>query len=205
MSQQHAAAIAVAILPLSTAAFSAEPGDGPNLVGAAIAAGGELITHGYRVAPALMLGMIMLCFIPALVIFMRVRQKIEWSVHASDLDRSTGEADLPGDSAGAYAPMPGHAFLEVVGGADARFAILRDMLRIGREDDNDIRIPSRAVHGYHAAIHREEFGDYHITDLTGPDGYGVIVNGRPCGDSPLHDGDVIQLGPGTLRFHAGLV
>ncbi len=79
------------------------------------------------------------------------------------------------------------------------------MLRIGRAEDNDIRIPSEGVQRYHAAISREDFGDYSITDLTGLDGSGVIVNGQHCGAARLHDGDIIELGPGRLRFHAGLV
>ena len=93
----------------------------------------------------------------------------------------------------------------MVGSANTRFDILRDMLRIGRAEDNDISIPSEGVHRYHAAISREDFGDYTITDLTGLDGSGVIVNGRHCDAAHLHDGDIIELGPGRLRFHAGLV
>jgi pSer/pThr/pTyr-binding forkhead associated (FHA) protein len=84
-----------------------------------------------------------------------------------------------------------------------RCAIPRDMLRIGREDDNDIRIPSGAVHRYHAAIHREDYDDWHITDLSGVEGNGMIVNGRRCCEAQLRDGDLIQLGPGRLRFRAG--
>ena len=84
-----------------------------------------------------------------------------------------------------------------------RCAIQRDMLRIGREDDNDIRIPNSSIHRYHAAIHREEYDDWHMTDLSGVEGNGLIVNGRRCFEARLTDGDLIQLGPGRLRFRDG--
>ena len=72
-----------------------------------------------------------------------------------------------------------------------------------REDDNDIRIPNGSIHRYHAAIHREEYDDWHITDLSGVEGNGLIVNGRRCCEARLTDGDLIQLGPGRLRFRDG--
>jgi len=110
------------------------------------------------------------------------------------------DAELGGDST----PTGGLPFVEIEnGGMGMRCAILRDMLRIGREDDNDIRIPSGSVHRYHAAIHREDYDDWHITDLSGVEGNGLIVNGRRCCEARLSDGDLIQLGPGRLRFRAG--
>lgn len=171
----------------------------------------EMMAAGYRTAPALMLGLAMLIAVPVLAIASRTAVVLRRSPEATR--RWRGSKVLEGDvkvamaeNAGEAAiPRSGHAFLEIVGAANARFAILSDMLRIGREDDNDIRIPSSRVHRYHAAILREEFGCYHITDLTGFDGDGVLVNGKRCAQAQLNDGDVIELGPGCLRFHAGLV
>ena len=106
----------------------------------------------------------------------------------------------------APAPAPEvHACLEIVGREGARIAILHDMLRIGGESDNDIRIRSQRVHRYHAAIYREEFGHYRIADLGGEEGNGVSVNGERCDEAELKDDNVIELGPRRLRFHAGLV
>lgn len=103
------------------------------------------------------------------------------------------------------APTEAHAFVEVLSPAAARVEILHDMLRIGREADNDIRLRSDTVHLYHAAIYRQDAGTYCIADFAGTAGDGVRVNGERCEEALLHDGDLIELGPGRLRFHAGLV
>ena len=95
------------------------------------------------------------------------------------------------------------AYLEVVGADDRRFAIERDMLRIGREDDNDIRISSKDVHRYHAAIYRQHLDEWHVADLSGFSGNGIRVNGKTYRDVRLTDGDIIELGPGRLRFRTG--
>jgi len=166
------------------------------------------ITSGYRAAPALMLGLAMLVAVPAISLVMQIYGILH---RRSKLARLAGEYDAAQTEQPAPA-LSGHAFVELVGPAGeaplastgGRFAILNDMLRIGREEDNDIRIAEAAVHRYHAAILREEFGCYRITDLSGGDGNGVRVNGQPCEDVRLRDGDLIELGPGRLRFHAGL-
>jgi FHA domain len=169
---------------------------------------GSAILSGYRAAPALMLGLAMLLAIPLMAVLSRI---FIWSQSSTDATRRYRqrieflEQDVSEDITGDAPQLPGHAFLEVVGGHGARFTILRDMLRIGREEDNDIRIPSGAVHRYHAAIHRVDLGAYRITDLSGVEGNGVVVNGQRCADARLHDGDMIELGPGRLRFHAGLL
>lgn len=160
------------------------------------------IVEGYRAAPALMLGLAVLCLLPLLAISGRLyairRQRRE-----APRDAGPSDEDVSLDTMGDRAALPGHAFVEIIGVNNARYAILRDMLRIGREDDNDIRIPSRGIDRYHAAIHREDLADWWITDLSGRDGNGVVVNGQRCGDARLRDGDVIELGPGRLKFHAG--
>lgn len=164
-----------------------------------------IIVRGYAVAPALMLGLGVLAAMPFLAVlapFAMCRPLTD-----EDTRRYKGETDesLAADIIGDTTDLPAHAFLEIVGGSNTRFAILHDMLRIGREDDNDIRIPSNAVHRYHAAIHREHLEDWHITDLSGTNGNGIRVNGQRCSDARLSDGDVIELGPGRLRFRAGLI
>jgi FHA domain len=165
----------------------------------------DMIVRGYIVAPALMLGLGMLAVMPVLAVLAPFASRRPLS--DDDTRRYKGETDetLAADISGGTTDLPAHAFLEIVGGSNTRFAILHDMLRIGREDDNDIRIPSNAVHRYHAAIHREHLEDWHITDLSGTDGNGIRVNGQRCSDARLSDGDVIELGPGRLRFRAGLI
>ncbi len=163
------------------------------------------IAAGYRAAPALMLGLAMLVAVPAISVVCWLYLGVQ---HRSRLARIAAERGAPAEDEPAPA-LPGHAFVEMVGptlsSSRARFAILNDMLRIGREEDNDVRISEDAVHRYHAAILREDFGCYRITDLSGGEGNGVRVNGQPCEDVRLRDGDLIELGSGRLRFHAGLV
>lgn len=168
---------------------------------AAAAFAGNSVASGYRAAPALMLGIAILAAIPFLALGARLFERMRQADEVTRRYHSGAPENV--DVVGEAAAVPGHAFVEVIGTQNGRYAILRDMLRIGREDDNDIRIPSRGVHRYHAAIHREDFADWWITDLSGTDGNGLVVNGQRCSDALLHDGDVIQLGPGRLKFHAG--
>lgn len=165
------------------------------------------ISEGYRVAPALMLGLALAIGFPLLVVAWRVIGGFGIVPDASRRyrpDRDDDDADAePDDDAVPHAEPP---FVEIEsGGKGLRCAIPRDMLRIGREADNDIRIASSAVDRYHAAIYRENYDDWHIADLSGVEGSGLIVNGRRCREALLNDGDLIQLGPDRLRFHAGCV
>jgi FHA domain len=165
----------------------------------------HLIANGYHAAPALMICLALLMVVPLIALMSPVVFEMRRPADATRCFK-TGSADIgiPAITGGEL-NRPSHAFLEVVGAADTRFAILRDMLRIGREDDNDIRIPSNAVHRYHAAIHREHQDGWRITDLSGTGGNGIRVNGKRCAEAHLSDGDVIELGPGRLRFRAGLI
>ncbi len=149
-----------------------------------------------------MLGLTVLALIPLLAAGGRIAAMRRSRLAAPNASETSGE-DVSIDAMGDRAALPGHAYVEVIGANNAHYAILHDMLRIGREDDNDIRIPSRGIDRYHAAIHREDLADWWITDLSGRDGNGVRVNGQRCGDARLRDGDVIDLGPGRLKFHAG--
>lgn len=152
---------------------------------------------GYRAAPALMLGLLALIAVP-LTAFLASVARWWTRRRASAPIRDGAVPDVP-------APHNRQAFLELLDERGRRVALQHDMVRIGRDHDNDIRIPSKRVHRYHAAIHREDFGTYRITDLAGAGGNGVSVNGALCAEAELKDGDLIELGPGRMRFHAGLV
>jgi hypothetical protein len=160
------------------------------------------IIGGYRVAPALMLGLGLAIGLPLLTFLARV---VRLPADATRRYKPGRDDEFEAQIACGPAVHRGNPFVEIEAGkAVMRCPIPRDMLRIGREDDNDIRIPSGAVHRYHAAIHREDYDDWRITDLSGVEGNGLIVNGRRCCEARLSEGDLIQLGPGKMRFHVGL-
>lgn len=191
---------ALAILIFLTASTSSAPAHALQ-AGAVLANFSNVISRGYQAAPALMLG---LAVAAGLLILTLVSLAVQpRALPLEKMRRIHGEPGEGGatDQDAQPVRVPAHPFLEIEGASGARCAILRDMLRIGREDDNDIRIPSRAVQRYHAAIYREEFDDWHIAALAG--GNVLVVNGRRCSEARLVDGDVIQLGPGTLRFRGG--
>ena len=210
MTRQHSSwstrvRASAAALGFLLCAGNAEAFDAHSVVSATQQAGkfvSHLIGNGYRAVPALMLGLGMLLVIPAVAVLSRVWEITHRGPDATQRYRG-GKLDDDLAITGEAEDLASRAFVEVVDAPGKSYAILRDMLRIGREDDNDIRIPSQAVHRYHAAIHREVLGDWHITDLSGIEGNGIAVNGQRCGDARLHDGDVIELGPGRLRFRAG--
>lgn len=162
------------------------------------------IFEGYRAAPALMLGLALAIGLPMLTVLARIIRPLTRSHDATRRYRPGRDDGFDAEVAAAMSGPGCHPFVEIeAGGRGVRCTILRDMLRIGREADNDIRIPSGSIHRYHAAIHREDYDDWHITDLSGVEGNGLIVNGRRCCEARLSDGDLIQLGPGRLRFRAG--
>ena len=166
-----------------------------------------LFWQGFRLAPAVTIGVVLALFLPVLALLIRMSKPLTRSKNATRRYRpgKNDKFDANVVDGGPAAHRWRHPFVEIENGRGMRCAILRDMLRIGREDDNDIRISSRYVHRYHAAIHREDFDDWHITDLTGVESNGLIVNGRRCCEARLKDGDLIELGPGKLRFRAGAV
>ncbi|CAA2142928.1 ABC transporter ATP-binding/permease protein [Hyphomicrobium sp. ghe19] len=163
-----------------------------------------MLSEGYRAAPALMLGLVLAAVLPLLTMLMKISETLRRSPDATTRYRPGRDEKFDAAVANVEGGRRRAPFVEIEStGRNLRCAILRDMLRIGREHDNDIRIPSKAVHRYHAAIHRDS-DDWHITDLTGVESNGLIVNGRRCCEARLNDGDIIQLGPGKLRFRAGL-
>ena len=159
------------------------------------------LAEAYRAAPALLIGLAIAVALPLLALAAQYLMPL-LAPSSSGYQLEPRAPDDIADEPLAHAPQP---FLEVEGSNGLRrCAIPRDMVRIGREDDNDIRIRNGAIHRYHAAIHREDYDGWHITDLSGSQGVGLVVNGRRCDDARLHDGDLIELGPGRLRFRAGL-
>ena len=100
--------------------------------------------------------------------------------------------------------MPPQAFLTAdqfsLGPAPWAVPLGHDLVRIGRHQENDIRLDDKTVHRYHALLHRSSDGDFHIRDLSGQAGNGVYVNGARIEQAALRTGDLVELGAVRLRF-----
>jgi hypothetical protein len=170
----------------------------------------EWVRASYERAPALVLGLAALLLVPPLALIgLLLRSKeqphdVDVTYLKTRVEKGPIEA---GDSLTERlkAPAwPSEAWI-VVDGDEAdglRHGIGRALVRIGRESDNDIRLVDKTVHRYHAAIRRTEDAEFIITDLSSVGGNGVTVNGRAVAESPLADGDSIELGHAKLRFIA---
>lgn len=104
-------------------------------------------------------------------------------------------------------PTLGPAWIKIEGKTEGRGSamtrITGEMLRIGRESDNDVCLQDRSVHRYHALIHRSPDAEYFITDISGASGNGIWVNGIKQRAVALYSGDLIRLGGIDVRFERG--
>lgn len=90
------------------------------------------------------------------------------------------------------------AYLVLQDASSTRLAVTKTASRIGRRADNDIVFSNDSVSGHHAELHMGRDGAFTITDLGS--GNGVLVNGARVTQSPLRDGDNIELGEVRFRF-----
>ncbi len=139
----------------------------------------------------------------ALVSFLvqsRARRRMERAASLAAEARA-GVADATGESADAAAPLwPHQAWLSL---EDAETVPLAGhLIRIGRGQENDIRLPDASVHRFHAIIEHTPAEAFVITDLSGKDGNGLRINGKKLARAELADGDLIELGRTRLRFES---
>lgn len=90
------------------------------------------------------------------------------------------------------------AWIEIT--PDRLVALTGPRTRIGRHEENEVHLSGPTVHRRHAMIEREPDGGFVITDLSGSDGNGLMVNGERLERARLDNGDVIRLGDAELRF-----
>lgn len=179
------AAAAVAIGPHDAWAETAGAGD-------LIARAGALLREGYAKAPALMIGLGALLLIPPLALTGLLLRRSQQQRAATALASDPDWVDDPGATT---------AFVEVEVASDEprRRAVDRELLQIGRQDDNDICLDESTVHRYHAIIERSWEHGLIITDVSGPEGNGIKLNGEKISRAGLVDGDVVELGAARLR------
>jgi len=159
------------------------------------------IGEGMRRAPALVFGLAVIGAAPVLAglgLLLRGR-----SANASPDAASTTEREILKTRAVTEGlAWPAGAMLFVDGEAGPGRAVGPEMMRIGREDDNDLCLRHPTVHRYHAIVRRTPESDFIVVDLSARDGNGVLLNGERVGQARLRDGDVIALGKIRLRFEA---
>ena len=159
---------------------------------------------GSERVPALMLVLTMLLAVPPLAIAgLLVGRRRRYAGMTIGRPRWLRRAGPAHTTARTYvSSWPTEAWVHIDGAPGSRWVIGRSFLRIGQEEDNDIRLNSRSVHRYHAVIRRTTDGDVVINDLSGADGAGVLVNGTRIEEARLKEGDAINVGAIKLRFAA---
>ncbi len=80
-----------------------------------------------------------------------------------------------------------------------RFPLTDDGLLVGRSASCDVTFSSREVSRRHAYFYPDAQGCY-VEDLGSKNG--VLVNGKRVKKAPLHDGDIVGIGPARFIVHA---
>lgn len=89
----------------------------------------------------------------------------------------------------------------IVDDADRRrVPIDRELVSIGRDQDNDLWFADPTVHRHHAVVRRTREAGFEITDVSGPSGQGIRVNGARIVRARLTAGDQIEIGRVKLTF-----
>lgn len=168
-----------------------------------------LIADAYERAPILVLALSALLVLPAVALISLAAQTGRRHVSraiALRAARRTAQTEeemvkqmIELDTATPAAPQS-QGWLTVEGSPGGPLPLAGHIIRIGRQDDNDIRLADRTVHRHHAVIERTAGEAFTIKDISGQDGSGVRVNGEPKAEARLADGDVIELGRTRLKF-----
>lgn len=154
----------------------------------------DLLIAGFAAAPALMFGLAALCAVPLLVVAGIALKR------QSERQRARRQPEPQDGPTVAWRSESPSAALTRGGTIAGRLSADRPILRIGRQDDNDICIEADTVHRYHALVHRAEDGRYWLVDVSGPDGNGVTVDGRRASRVRLRGGETIDIGGTVLTF-----
>ena len=171
----------------------------------------QWIGESYARAPALVLGLSVVMVVPplALVGLLARRKRRTSAAPSPDTTLALTRAGKRGATLLEQNTLktegfswPTEAWVDIQGTPGGRYVIGRTLVRIGREADNDIRLSAKTVHRYHAAIRRTTDGDVMVTNLSGNEGNGVLVNGKPVDEARLKKGDIINVGEVKLHFDA---
>ena len=130
--------------------------------------------------------------------------------HDTDIHRiQVVEAEPVESAADAAHDTAPHAVATLVAEAQPRLLALngrlqgtlwtlgRSEVRVGKDAQAELSIPHRSLADFHAKLLQTPGNEWRVQELARA---GVRVNGVAYADSPLHDGDVVELGALRLRF-----
>lgn len=203
-----AALLALCLCAASPAVAAGVTGDAARWLGNAPQQIQTFMLAAYDKAPALVLVLGALFVMPmtALLAFSAMTMRDRMPRPALRAWRGAGPDSFTRRTAKSapvtIAAWPASAWLAIDGGARVPLPKSSGLIRLGRHEDNDIRLPDTSVHRHHAIVHRTAAAEFVITDLSGATGNGVIVNGERVAQSNLLSGDVIDLGGARLTFES---
>jgi hypothetical protein len=170
-----------------------------------------LLLDAYRRAPALVLVLSALLVLPVVALLsyaihsMRRRRQQAAALRAAARRAEAGNWVKDNAEEKGVPAWPSQAWLTVEGPRGATIPLAGQMIRIGRHEDNDIRLADSSVHRHHAVIERTPEEAFVIVDISGKDGNGVRINGARTAQAQLADGDLIELGRARLKFETAPV
>lgn len=159
-----------------------------------------ILTAAYERAPALVMVLAAMFIIPVVALLALLVHALRLHVSLRLPGRATKPDAMDVALEEPIVSPPRRAQLRIVGGTATALPTGPSMVRIGRHEDNDIRLAHASVHRHHALIHRTPDDEYVIVDLSGREGNGVLVNGERTPEARLAAGDEIVLGNVSLRF-----
>ncbi|MFM9850797.1 MAG: FHA domain-containing protein [Hyphomicrobiaceae bacterium] len=167
--------------------------------GAALTLGGHLVDTlrlGQERTPAIIVGLGAVIVVPVIALVMSAGRRVR---HVAELRASDAVRNRQAREA-ARLPRTANAWINVDGPRPIRMRMAGELLRIGRDEENDLRLADPNVHRHHALIQRTPDAEFVVLDVSGGRGNGVFVNGRPKARARLRDGDTITLGSTQVTF-----
>lgn len=182
-----------------------EPSDFAGLTVALAREAEVWLDVGFAKAPALVIGIAAMLALLPLTLAGRLLAGWRYSELTLALRRGRPLREDETSQTTAVPQWPADAWIELTDRGDqSTFWIGRRMVRIGRDDDNELQLPIGTVHRRHAVIVHTDDAEFLIKDLSSADGNGVVVNGKRVGEARLRNGDTVMLGEAVLKFHLQL-
>jgi hypothetical protein len=161
---------------------------------ALVGPGYDVLAQGFVRAPAVVAGAAAVFSVPLLAVLVVVLRRTRRAA-AVGLKRR-----VPASQARDL-PRLAKVWVDVDGPRRLRVRLAGEMLRIGGDEDNDLRLEGAGVQRYHAVIQRTPDAEFILLDVSDAKGRGTIVNGRRQSRVQLNDGDQIQFGRTRVTFH----